>query len=249
MASAATPDKSPPLNPTLRSIVSLLLVLHLFCVAVVLASNFRRSLLQNELVRIFACYTQLLDFDPQFTPYYYTFGRAIDDDAILVLDLYPRGDLPAAEQTLVRTVRLPAGGSNWFGDRRRYFQLASLLAQYADPENENDDITSEIAKSVGARLMHETGNGRVVLRCIRRESQPPPLIPLVAGYPEDAPTDPAYDRLVYEADVWLDEDGVLVQKRAAAAEVAPRQNNPRPATQPPAAGPANPARDAKSPTP
>jgi hypothetical protein len=215
--------------------VSLLLVLHLFCVAVVLASNFRRSLLQSELVRIFAAYTRSLNFDPQFTPYYHTLGRPIDDDAIIVLDLYAKGEEPAAAQPLVKTVRLPEGGSNWLTSRKRYFQLARLLALYADPENENDDLTSEIARSVGARILRETGNQRAVLRCIRRESQPPPTVPLAAGYPEDAPTDPAYDRVVYEADVWLDEDGAQVQKRASAAEVAPRQNNSsstRPTPQP-----------------
>lgn len=249
MASAA-PTKTPPVDPTLRSVLSLLIFLHLCCVAVVLASNFRRSQLQSELVGIFAAYTQLLDFDPQFTPYYYTFGRPIDDDTAFVIDLYAHGDQRAADQPLVKSVRLPEGGSNWFGDRQRYIQLAKLLAQFADPENESDDITSEIAKSVGARIMHETGTQRAVLRCIRRESQPPPLIPLNAGFPENAPADPAYDRLAYEADVWLDEDGgVLVQKRSSAAEVAPRQGSARPASPPPAAGASPPAPATNSPKP
>jgi len=227
MSSSSDPTKDPPLDPTLRSVVSLLLVLHLFCVGVVLASNFRRSLLQNELVRIFAPYTQLLDFDPQQTPYFYTFGRPIDDDAVFVLDLYAKGEEPAAGQPLVRTVRLPEGGSNWFGDRQRYFQLARLLALYADPENENDDITSEIARSVGARIMRESASGRAVLRVVRRDTQPPPTVPLAAGFPEDAPTERAYDTVIYEADVWLDEDGAQVQRRSSAAEVAPRQNTQR----------------------
>ncbi len=244
MASSASPSKSAPAASTLQSLVSLVLVLHLFCVAVVLASNFRRSLLQSELVRIFACYTRSLNFDPQFTPYYHTLGRAIDDDAIIVLDLYAKGDEPAASQPLVKTVRLPAGGSNWLTSRKRYFQLAKLLALYADPESENDDMTSEIARSVGSRIMRETGTSRAILRSIRRESQPPPTVPLVAGYPENAPADPAYDRVVYEADVWLDEDGPQVQKRASAAEVAPRQNDP-PAAPPPGAG----APSASSPPP
>jgi hypothetical protein len=236
MATAA--PKAPPVDPTLRSVVSLVLVLHLFCVAVVLASNFRRSQLQSELVRIFAAYTQLLDFDPQFTPYYYTLGRPIDDDTFFQIDLYAKGDQPAAAQSVVKSVKLPKGGSNWFGDRQRFMQLAKLLSQYADPEAENDDITSEVARAVGGRIMRETGNQRAVLRVVRRESQPPPLVPLLPGFPEDKPTDPAYDRLAYEADVWIDEDGgVLVQKRSSAAEVAPRQNNPA------AAGAKSPATD------
>src|SRR5437773_12178420 len=85
----------------LRSVVSLLLSIHLFCVAVVLASNFRRSPLQSRLVSIFACYTQLLDFDPEYTPYYYTLGRPLDDDTWLAVDLYASADRPVSEQSIV----------------------------------------------------------------------------------------------------------------------------------------------------
>jgi hypothetical protein len=73
---------------------------------------------------------------------------------------------------------------------------------------------------------------------VRRESQPPPTVPLNPGYPENEPTNAAYDQLVYEADVWMDEEGVLVQKRSSAAEVAPRQNNPAAATRPATSTPA-----------
>jgi hypothetical protein len=226
MASSAQSAASDPLSPTLRSVVSLSIFLHLFCVAVVLSSNFRRSRLQSELVRIFACYTQLLDFDPQFTPYYHTLGRAIDDDTWLTIDLYAKGEERAADQPLVKSVRLPEGGSNWLGDRRRHFQLARLIALYADPESENDDMTSEIARSVAARVMRETGNHRAVFRCVRRMSQPLELADLNPGFPPD-PTAPAYDVQLYEADVWIDEDGKLAaQKRSSAAEVAPRQPSP-----------------------
>src|SRR5437868_6486591 len=118
----------------LRSVVSLLVCIHLFCVAVVLASNFRRSPLQARLVSIFAAYTKLLHFDPEFTPYYYTLGRNIDDDTWLVIDLYPSADQPVTQQEIAKTMRLPEGGSNWLGNRRRGFQLAKLLAARADPE-------------------------------------------------------------------------------------------------------------------
>src|SRR5205085_4546460 len=115
----------------LRSVVSLVLCIHLFCVAVALAANSpgtnRRSPLQARLVSIFAAYTRLLHFDPEFTPYYYTLGRSIDDDAWLVIDLYASADQPVAEQQVAKTLRLPEGGSNWLENRRRAFQLAKLL--------------------------------------------------------------------------------------------------------------------------
>ena len=43
----------------LRSVISLALCIHLFCMATVLASNFRRSPLQARLVSIFAPYTNV----------------------------------------------------------------------------------------------------------------------------------------------------------------------------------------------
>jgi len=208
----------------LRSIVSLVLCIHLFCVAVVLASNFRHSPLQSRLVSIFAPYTKLLDFDPEFTPYYYTLGRNSDDDTWLVIDLYPSADQSVTQQQIAQTMRVPEAGSNWLDERRRGFQLAKLLAARADPEAEDDNITGEIARSVGGWAMRQSGNKRAVVRCMRRMSQPFDLATLNPGFPPDRPTDPAYDATVYAADVWIDEDQqVQMQKRASRAEVAPRQ--------------------------
>jgi hypothetical protein len=217
----AAPDDSGAL---LRSVVSLALCIHLFCVATVLASNFRRSPLQARLVSIFAPYTKLLHFDPEFTPYYYTLGRPLDDDTWLIVDLYPSADQPVTQQVIASTMRLPEGGSRWLGNRRRAFQLARLLAASADRESENDDVTSEVARSVGGWAMRQTDNKRAVVRCMRRYSQPFDLATLNPGFPPDRPTDPAYDSTVYAADAWIDEDGqVQVQKRVSRAEAAPRQ--------------------------
>src|SRR5215211_3723548 len=95
-----------------RSVVSLLLCIHLLCVAVVLASNFRRSPLQTRLVSIFAPYTKLLNFDPQFTPYYHTLGRPVDDDAWITVDLYPSAEQTVAQQQMAERLQLPSGGNN-----------------------------------------------------------------------------------------------------------------------------------------
>ena len=225
MASAGSKPPADGGDAVLRSIVSLLIFIHLFCVAVVLSSNFRRSRLQSDLVRVFSAYTQLLDFDPNFTPYYYTLGRTTDDDAWLTIDLYSDADKPVTGQPKLSSVTLPDGGSNWLEDRKRYFRLAQFLAVNADQETENDDITSEIARAVAARVMHEAQARRAVVRCTRRSSQPFNLATLNPGYPADRPTDPAYDVAVYEADVWIDEDNqVQALKRASRAEVAPRQS-------------------------
>jgi hypothetical protein len=239
----ASNSSSKPTNGSpdvLRSVLSLLIFIHLFCVAVVLSSNLRRSALQSRLVSIFAGYTQLLDFDPDFTPYYYTFGRDVDGDARLVVDLYADADLPARDQPLLKTVTLPEGGNNWLGDRRRYFALGRIVALNSQPENENDELTGEVAKAVGARVMRENGAKRSIVRCIQRLTQPLDLALLNPGFPRDNPADARYDVMTYEADVWIDEDNeVQTLKRASRAEVAPRQNNP--ATAPPAPPTSDPA--------
>lgn len=223
-AAASKASKPASDGAVARSVISLLLCIHLFCVAVVLSSNFRRSALQARLVSIFAGYTKLLHFDPEFTPYYYTLGRTSDDDTWLTVDLYPSADQPVAQQESVKTVRLPEGGSNWFENRARGFHLAKLLGTGADPSAENDDLTGEIARSVGGWAMRTTGNQRAVVRCIRRMSQPFDVSTLNAGFPADRPKDLVYDSMLYEADVWMDEDGqVQLLKRASRAEVAPRQ--------------------------
>jgi len=90
-----------------RSILSLVLCIHFFCVFTVLASTYLRSSLQARLVSIFGVYTELLTFDPgQFTPFFYTHGRTRDDDATFSLDLYPAGDAPVAQRPLIKTVVL-----------------------------------------------------------------------------------------------------------------------------------------------
>jgi hypothetical protein len=215
-------------HPTLRSVLSLLIFIHCFCVLVVLSSTFRRSALQSRLVSIFGPYTQLLAFDPGFfTPYYYTQGQTSDDDAIIVADLYAEADRPIEQLEILKTVTLPDGGSRWLADRRRAIALAQLMAGYADPENEADELSGEIARGVGSRLMREHGAKRAALRCVRRLSQPLDLSTLFANFPPDNPEASEYDEVLYEADVWLDEDGeVQVQRRVAQAEAAPRRASP-----------------------
>jgi len=222
-------DGAPPSRPSdlTRSIVSLVLCIHFFCVFTVLASTYLRSSLQARLVSIFGVYTELLAFDPgQFTPFFYTHGRIRDDDATFSLDLYPAGEVPVAQRPLIKTVLLPSGGANWLGERYRTIMLARQLAYFADPEVDRDDLAAEIARGVGSRMMREHGARAAVLRCTRRLSQPLDLSTLLRDFPPDNPTAPAYDELVYEADVFFDEDNeVQALRRQAAAEVAPRRTS------------------------
>ena len=75
--------------------------------------------------------------------------------------------------------------------------------------------------------MRENKASRAVVRCVRRLSQPLDLTMLLPGFPKDNATAREYDQLVYEADVWIDEDGeVQAERRSSQAEVAPRRTAP-----------------------
>jgi hypothetical protein len=238
MSSPKPPPSAPgSLSDLTRSILSLVIVIHFCCVFVVLASGFRRSPMLSRLVGIFAPYTQGLDFDPGTIPYYHTLGREQDDDALLLVDLYPDSESPLAGQTLIKTVSLPANESRWLESRRRYLALAKIIQVNApeggesDPEQqERDARAAEVAKSVGRGIIVENRleNGkfpRAVVRCVRRMSQPQNLAELNAGFPRD-PTAAAYDMTLYTADVWIDEDGqTVIVKRAARNEQAPLQGS------------------------
>jgi hypothetical protein len=241
MASVAPTNSSAgDSSSTVRSVLSLLIFIHFFCVAVVLGSTFRRSALQSRLVSIFGPYTEFLHLDPgNATPFFHTLGRDSDDDAFIAVDLYEKFELPAAEQKLVQTVMLPENGSRWLDSRRRGLTLAKRMAVYADPEIGSDDLAGEIAQAVGKRVMLETGNRRAVVRCVRHLSQPLDLTRLFSNFPRDNPFAPEYQQTLYAADVGIDEDNeVSTQRRVAGAESAPRRttpkNNQRP--QPPNSG-------------
>lgn len=227
MASEIHQPSRAPVGSTTLSILSLLIVIHFTCVFVVLASNLQRSPLQARLVSLFSVYTQFFAFDPDFMPYYLNSGRQVseqtlDDDAVIEVDLYASALEPVASQKLLKTVVLPDRGSRWLSDRRRYITLGKALAFQAALEA--DDISGEIAKSVGRRIMLENGAQRSVVRCVRRTSQPLAVAELAAQNLPLDPADPRYDTTVYVADVYFDELGeVSVVKRAALGEVAPRQ--------------------------
>lgn len=222
------------LSDTVRSVLSLVICIHFCCVFTVLASGFRRSSMQQRLVSLFAPYTQGLAFDPGTVSYYHTLGREQDDDAILLVDLYPDSESPVAGQTILKTISLPANESPWLESRRRYLALAKVI-QINAPEGgeagqDRDATAAEVAKAVGRAIIVENRleNGkfpRAVVRCVRRMSQPRLLSELDEGFPPE-PTAAEYDILLYTADVFIAEDGQpVIVKRASRNQQAPLQPN------------------------
>jgi hypothetical protein len=209
----------------LRSVLSLLLFIHFFCVLVVLSSTYIRSRLQARLVGIFGPYTELFAFDPgTYTPFYYTHGLVRDDDAVIEVELYPDVERLVARQDPIGTLRIPGDSSRWLDDHHRGLALAKQLAVYADPEIGNEETASRIVRSIGARAMRESNARGARVRSVRRLSQPLRLETLFPEFPRDNPAAPQYDQLLYEAEVWIDEDGeVQANRTVAAAEAAPRR--------------------------
>jgi hypothetical protein len=210
MKPADSPSET-PLSEGTKGLLSLLLILHLTCVLTVLAANFRRSSLLNELTRIFAPYTQSLHLDPERTAFHLTHGDVLDDDAVLTVELYRHADAPLADQQPLATVTLPDRGSRWLDGRRRYLALARTVQINSPVEGEptdyEGDVTIALAKSAGRSLMEEHEARRAVVRCLRRLSQPRDPAELDPGFPPEDPQDAAYDVTVLTADVWIDDDG------------------------------------------
>ena len=226
---ADSPPAAGP-SPAVRSLLSLLLFIHFFCVLVVVCSTYIRSRLQGRLVAIFGPYTELLAFDPgTYTPFYYTHGLVRDDDAVIEIDLYPDVEQLVARQGRIKTVRIPGAGSRWLDEHHRGIALGKRLAFYADPEFGDEEVSSRIIRSIGARMMREGDARGALVRSVRRLSQPLRLETLYPEFPRDNPAAPAYDQLLYEAEVWIDEDGeVQANRTVAAAEAAPRRTSQGP---------------------
>ena len=216
-ASSDSPLNAPePNGAAWHTIVSLLLVMHWFCVFVVLSANFFRSALQEDLVRVLRPYTRLLNFDPNFTRFYLTHGSEDDDDHFIEVVSPDAPNEPVA--------RYPQR-DRWRGSepRRRYQTLASVIAFFAS--REDDATCAEMAKVIGAAVMSRENLSRAVVRCRWHRAQPLELDRADGTNPAD-PDAPAYFDTVYEADVWVAEDGsTQVLKKSSRREVAPATRN------------------------
>lgn len=198
---------------TLRSLLSLAIFVHLFIVAMVLVGNVRRSRLERRFLEVFAPYAESLAFVVPRSVHFYTHGEVMDDDHWLEVETVGQSN---------QIQLFPAPGSNWSAERRRGFRLTKQLGSLA--EEQDDNLAAEFARNFAIPLMGQPGVEKVVVRCKRRLTQPLHLEDLLAIYSREDATHAAYDRVVYQADIYRDEDGfVQVAKRSSTLEVAPRQ--------------------------
>jgi hypothetical protein len=194
-------------DPTLRSFVSLALVLHLVCVGFVYSANVNASRLQQRLAGIFAPYTQLLHLDPGGVRLQFTDGSTDSDDhQIMVARKLEDGSISASE-----VLQLPSANDHHLGERRRLLALSNDLAAYA---RMRDDLAAALAKSIGESVMRTQNWDHVVVSVRHQGAQP--------LYDDVSPEERSVDATLYEAEVWVDEDGnVQSQKRATGPGAAP----------------------------
>ena len=216
-----------------RSVVSLILVVHLFCVVVALGSNLAPSPLQERLVTVLAPYLQLVNLDLNYTPYYLTHETALDTDHwIEVLPSEAKADAEAQLREADRPgAEVPTDADieddAWLnltdkglrgGDRRhRYQRYAKIMDIYADREDFSGTIAERAVLYASSRL----GIDSIQIRCRRLELQTPEALRPGSNAPRD-PFDPSYVRTAYDADVLrLPSGAIMLNRREAAGEVAP----------------------------
>lgn len=209
MSFAPTDAKPAELHdPLLRSLVTLGIILHFVCVGFVYSANVNASRLQQRLAGIFAPYTRLLHLDPGGARLQFTDGsQQSDDHYVEVVPKLAGGDL---DETAA--MRLPSDGPTFSPDRRRQTMLANDVAAYV----ERDDLMALFARSIGLSVMQQNNFDHVIVRVKHQGISP------LYDDDEDFPEERSTNFVVYEAEVWKDEDGaVLTQKRASGLGAAP----------------------------
>lgn len=219
---------------TTRSVASLLLFIHLFCIAVALAANHSPSRLQDRLLTVFRPYTRLLNFDITFVRYDLT--QAAPDDAEPRIEYLPAGKAADQDTNWELLGSGPRGGERW----ARYQRLAWLMAFYGS--REENAPAARLSQSIAEHLAGPADTPIAQLRSRRHLLQ---AVEDVDGTnaARRNPNDASYFVEVYRAETIVDPDSkqVLVQKVEERGQVAP----PRGASARPASNPATNSNDSR----
>lgn len=207
-----------------RTLVTLLLLVHLFFVAVATWSRFAPSPVQARLLDRFAFYTRSLQLDPDFTaeslrPEPYRFAaeplfltHATEDDVDYRIELLPAGqDLADDAAWVVLGADSWRGGESW----RRHQRLGKFMAAVSP----DDASVARIAQSVAGHAQQQRELAASQIRCRRHMLQG--MTEVTQGTLEEQdPNSAVYFRTPYAANVLLLESGVQVVKIDEASQVA-----------------------------
>jgi hypothetical protein len=210
-------------NSALYSLASILIFAHLFCVFVALSANLSPSLLQGRLLNVFRPYLQLLNFDPDFTPFHLT--HATEDDVDQRWEVLPADKAPTqAEDWLV----LPGGGFRGSERHKRLQRLAKVGSAYAAAEN--DAATAELATSISRFFLSTYDVPAQQVRCRRHLLQDWEVFDRREAPP--SPFDESYFRTSYAARILIGDDG-----RISVVKISERRETALPDTREETANP------------
>jgi hypothetical protein len=201
------PGQAPLPSSDVRGWVSLALFIHLFAVAIALASYGNPSTIQERLRTVMGPYLATLNFDlnPNAYPtgrFYLTHDLPTDYNAVIHVD----AKLPDGSE---RSITIPEAGL-WPPERRRHYQA---LANSASTLVESDDYQATLPKSIAGAILRAWGAsaGNV---SIERNGR--------GEGPRSDPFEPLRHRTEYEAHVLVSRSGqVDLVKKVAAGETAP----------------------------
>jgi hypothetical protein len=191
-------SSGPPLNrslsPQVRSLISLLLFMHLFCVFFCLFSVYAPSRFQQRLLGVLSPYTQSMNIDLDYAPYYLTRDTLLDEtfntfqEREYRVEVLPHG---ADATDAASWIKL---GENWWGTGPSYRRLQRLA--FLPVGSTAEERQSAIALSL-ARL-GEQQIGQPVARLRVRQHVPLPQVYIEENLPHDI-DDEIWFKLAYQA--------------------------------------------------
>ncbi|HTN75839.1 MAG TPA: hypothetical protein VL096_11355 [Pirellulaceae bacterium] len=217
-------------SATTQQVVSLLLVIHLFCVFVALSTYsalsgyMRPSALQERLLQLLAPYTRTIDLAPGLAPYHLSHYNAstgaseIDDDFYLEIEV-------THDDGSVERRSLNEFGSAFPDAQQRFRAFAADMVFYQSREGAGAIEFGEFARAAAGFALRKMDAEVGVLRLKRHMSQPRLLGDLEEGFPAD-PHAERYILTLYEADILLADGETQLIRREARGVVAPVISTP-----------------------
>lgn len=212
-AAPATSDNRLP-SEAVRTVVSLLLFVHLFILVTGILSNEVPSQLETKIGDLlgFRQYRQALSMD---LPYSYYFTRGVDAGGELDIDYALLAEIKQPDGQKV-AVELPAADM-WPRQRfHRYQRLAQRVAELAGEDAPEPDNLELLLGAVSGALLRSHDARSLDLRC-RGQLTPPAM-------EEYRPNDPAGipgTRDAYDGHAFLAGDRVELLKKESARDTAP----------------------------
>ncbi len=206
------------LTDTARSVITLLLILHLFCIFIALSASVLASPLQLRILAVLRPYVRTLNFEIPYAQYHLTHATPLDVDHRI--ELLPQG---ASADNPDNWYVLPDVGFRGFDRYKRYQRLGKRMAILEQlSQNGAQDMgaaLSEIARGVSAHFVHTGQFTPAQLRCRQHFLQ---AIDMIEGGTEEQrnPNSDVYFQVPYAANVIVHNGQVSVIKIEQAREVA-----------------------------